>query len=189
MNIKEKIIFAYSEIATQQGFYRVSMDELSARAGVSKRTIYRYFQSKEDIIEAVIDNFLSSVGAEIDGILSTNNEPEQILSSIMNVFYRVGRTIINPIVMRDLRTHYPHFWKKIDEYRMNRVHHVIQAILQKNEAPTIRDYDPCIITALVISSIQTILTPEFILSNNLSFEGTVLQLIEFLKHGLLKEKE
>jgi AcrR family transcriptional regulator len=188
MNIKERIILAYSEMATQQGFYRISMEELSIRAGVSKRTIYRYFESKEDIIEAVIDNFLSSVGTEIDEVLSTGAEPEEILSSIMNVFYRVGRTIINPIVMRDLRTHYPHFWKKIDVYRMSRVHHVIQAILQENRAATIRDYDSCIITALVISSIQTILNPEFILSNNLSFEGTVLQLIEFFKHGLLKEQ-
>lgn len=189
MNIRDKIIFAYSEMAVVYGFYRISMDELSVRAGVSKRTIYRYFESKEAIIEAVIDNFLTRVGREMDEVISSDAPPEEMLSRIMNIFFRIGRTIINPLVMNDLRTHYPNFWKKIDDYRMTKIHLVIQAVFQQNGEGRIRDFDPRIVSTIIITSIQTILNPEFILSNNLNFEDAVYQLIEFIKHGLLEEKE
>lgn len=47
------------------GFNGVSMDELVAEAGGSKATLYRYFDSKEALFEAIIDDIAApAVGAE-----------------------------------------------------------------------------------------------------------------------------
>ncbi|MDX9871739.1 MAG: TetR/AcrR family transcriptional regulator [Clostridia bacterium] len=187
MDIRDKIISAYQEMVITHGFYRVSMDALAAKSGVSKRTIYRYFQSKEELIEAVIDKMLLLVGGKIDRVLSEAGTPEEAISGILNVLFSLGRGIINPLTISDLRTHYPHFWKKIDDFRMKRINLLIQAILRQNSGERIRNIDPRILTALVLSSVQTILNPEFIVSNNLDFDEAVNQLVEILKYGLLKE--
>lgn len=187
MNNKEKIIKAYSNMAAKQGFYRVTMDELSAQAGVSKKTVYRYFESKEAIIEAVIDLFLMKVGNEIEEALSGNTSFEETLERVLSIFYNAGRTLINPIAMNDLSTHYPQFWEKINNYRMKRIHLFIDFLLRHNKNKHMLKFDPCIVTALLISAVQTILNPEFIIRNNLTFEEALEQLVEFMKYGFLNE--
>jgi TetR/AcrR family transcriptional regulator len=41
------------------GFKKANVDEIAARAGVSKPLIYRYFESKEQLFEAVVDRVIS----------------------------------------------------------------------------------------------------------------------------------
>jgi AcrR family transcriptional regulator len=44
----------------EHGFNGVSMDQLVAAAGGSKATLYRYFDSKESLFEAIIDDIASA---------------------------------------------------------------------------------------------------------------------------------
>ena len=45
----------------EHGFNGVSMDQLVAESGGSKATLYRYFNSKESLFEAIIDDIASRV--------------------------------------------------------------------------------------------------------------------------------
>ena len=49
-----KILDAASALFWRQGFARVSMDEVAARAGVTKRTLYQHFRSKDDLMAAAL---------------------------------------------------------------------------------------------------------------------------------------
>lgn len=179
---------ALSELSKTKGFYRVTMDELAARAGLSKRTLYRYFPGKEAIIEAVIDYNLSRIGKEMDKILLSNCNPQEAFGQILNLFYREGRNLINPLVMQDLIAHYPQYWRKIDEYRMQKAQKVIKTLVGYDKDGA-RGLNPKIVTAIIMSSIQAVLNPEFILANNLTFEETVVQVIDFFKYGIIKDNK
>ena len=39
------------------GFTRTSLDTIAARAGVTKRTLYSYFRSKDDLLAAVLSHY------------------------------------------------------------------------------------------------------------------------------------
>jgi AcrR family transcriptional regulator len=52
---KERILHAGYELFFRQGFTRVSVDAIANRAGVTKRTVYYHFSSKDDIIAAVLE--------------------------------------------------------------------------------------------------------------------------------------
>jgi AcrR family transcriptional regulator len=49
-----KILDAAYGLFWRQGFLRVSMDEIAARAGVTKRTLYQHFRSKDDLMTAAL---------------------------------------------------------------------------------------------------------------------------------------
>src|SRR3977135_1011544 len=38
----------------RQGFLRVSIDKIAARAGITKRALYQHFRSKDDLIAAAL---------------------------------------------------------------------------------------------------------------------------------------
>ena len=46
----EAIVAVAIELLEQQGFERTTVDEIAAAAGLAKRTIFRHFSSKPDIV-------------------------------------------------------------------------------------------------------------------------------------------
>jgi AcrR family transcriptional regulator len=51
---RRRIIDAAYECIWRSGFARTSVDSIAARAGVTKRTLYGYFRSKDDLLAAVL---------------------------------------------------------------------------------------------------------------------------------------
>jgi AcrR family transcriptional regulator len=49
-----RILDAAYGLMWRQGFLRVSMDEIAERAGVTKRTLYQHFPSKDDLLAATL---------------------------------------------------------------------------------------------------------------------------------------
>ncbi|WP_342627917.1 TetR/AcrR family transcriptional regulator [Nguyenibacter vanlangensis] len=62
------------------GFHATGVDTILAESGISKRTLYKYFPSKEDLIEAVLDFYGEDIIRELFDPLPSNADPrEQIL--------------------------------------------------------------------------------------------------------------
>ena len=51
---REKIIDAAYGLFWRQGFVRASMDDIAARASITKRTLYQHFRSKDDLMVVVL---------------------------------------------------------------------------------------------------------------------------------------
>ncbi len=53
--VREHMLYVAKDLFLEEGFERASMDEIAARAGVSKRTVYAHFERKELLYLAVIE--------------------------------------------------------------------------------------------------------------------------------------
>jgi AcrR family transcriptional regulator len=185
MNIKDRIIAACRDLSRQRGFHNINMDELAARAGVSKRTVYRYFSGKEAIIEATLDVFMDEVAFEADQLMQNEEEPARILSNLLNYLFINGQFVINPYSFNDLRVYYPRLWQKIDRFRLERIVSVLDYTNHNGKSALLSEVDPRIVSAVILASIQTVLNPNFVLANNLTFEETARQLNTLLLNGCL----
>ena len=67
---RDKILRAARACYSKQGMDRATLDDIAHEAGISRRTVYRYFNSKQAVIQAVVDeqalDFLRSVRHEIE---------------------------------------------------------------------------------------------------------------------------
>ena len=50
MTKKQEVIAAARELFQTYGYKKVSMDEIAKKSGVTKKTIYTYFEDKDDLI-------------------------------------------------------------------------------------------------------------------------------------------
>jgi AcrR family transcriptional regulator len=57
-NKRDLILDAMQDMLTDSGSESVSVSDIARRAGIGKGSIYYYFKSKEDILDAVIERFL-----------------------------------------------------------------------------------------------------------------------------------
>jgi len=101
------------------------MDELAACAHISKRTLYRYYPSKEDLITIVIDDFLATMGSQADQLMASAAPPQQVVRTLLFRLMDQGKFIIGPRSLEDLRSIYPHLWEKIDQFRMTKIREMI----------------------------------------------------------------
>lgn len=62
----EQIIKAAIIEFQQQGFAQANMDRITVRAGVSKRTLYKYFESKKNLFDAICVRLSMRVSRELD---------------------------------------------------------------------------------------------------------------------------
>jgi AcrR family transcriptional regulator len=62
---REAILAVAAEVFYEDGFQAASMSEIAARVGGSKGTLYNYFDSKEALFEAHIQDTCGKIGAVI----------------------------------------------------------------------------------------------------------------------------
>jgi AcrR family transcriptional regulator len=60
------IVAAALQVFSEKGFAGARIEEIAARAGVSKGTVYLYFETKEDIFRAVVQQALAPNIEEIE---------------------------------------------------------------------------------------------------------------------------
>ena len=71
---QEQILKAAKELFTKYGFKKVSMDEIASETGVTKKTVYSYFSSKEELLKDVIKEELQNIRKIIDKAEKQSND-------------------------------------------------------------------------------------------------------------------
>ena len=80
--MKQKILEKSNELFLNLGFKSVTMDEIASALGVSKKTIYKYFKNKTELVDAVTNHMFDTISCGIDGICELNMNPIKELFSI-----------------------------------------------------------------------------------------------------------
>ncbi len=52
---EELILLSTEEVLLEKGYYEMSMDEIAARVGIAKGTLYLHFAKKEDLVFALLE--------------------------------------------------------------------------------------------------------------------------------------
>src|ERR1700761_5295821 len=75
------------------GFHATRMDAALAGSGISKRTIYKYFSSKEDLLEAVLRLYNEVIGHEVFEPVATISAPRAKMVAVFDVRKTAGRSL------------------------------------------------------------------------------------------------
>ena len=69
------------------GFAATKMDDVAAKAGVAKGTVYLYFKDKQDLFEQIVREAVAPVIARIEGMALLPGAPtELVLKSLFEIF-------------------------------------------------------------------------------------------------------
>jgi len=115
-NIVEKA----TKLFMENGLHSVSMDDIASYSGVSKKTLYWNFQSKEMIVKTIVQKLISKTSKYIrvypDISPNAVREIENFSEHILAVF-----EILTPKFLRDLKKYYPEAYIQLIVFRDNSI--------------------------------------------------------------------
>jgi AcrR family transcriptional regulator len=80
---RQQLLTAAQQVFVETGFHAASMDEIAAKAGVTKPVLYQHFGSKRDLYLAVLDSgarsFLETMQVALE---STHNNRDRVQAAI-----------------------------------------------------------------------------------------------------------
>ena len=188
---RERLILdAAEELLAEKGYHEMSIDEIAARVGVSKGTVYLHFPSKEELVLAQLERGMRRFIQSADVVLTSAASPSEKLRSLIELIY--GQTFRER----------SQFFTSIQENaelrnrlmdRKREFHEQWEALSQRvtqafDDGKSRGEFDVTIPTPLLVSMFWSLLSPHtyerVIEQEQVSIEEMVSHLSRFFFKGL-----
>jgi len=92
---KEEILAEATKLFASDGYARAKVDDLAARLGVGKGTIYRYFPTKEELFLSVADKAMENLQNAINNAALRLDDPFDKISAAIEAYLAFFETNMN----------------------------------------------------------------------------------------------
>jgi len=168
MEVKDKIVEMGEEKFFREGFYKTTMDDVASELRMSKKTIYKFFPSKEDLVMAIAKHFMSKLKDKIIPALNSDKNAIDKLEELMKILAKTSEKI-SPKRMEEMKRHFPSLWNEIDNFRTEMMFdNITRVIDQGKQEGLFLDFPTSVVMNMLVASVRTIVNPDFILNNNIS---------------------
>jgi AcrR family transcriptional regulator len=186
---KQRVLDKVTAKFMESGITKVTLDEVAAELSMSKKTVYKYFHSKDDLLREVVRLMLAGVEREVTDITNSDDPFERkmtrLLTLIGKMVQRVGRQF-----QVDVQRFAPSLWKEIDTFRRERIFVKVKQMFQQAKQENIfrNDLDVELFYLVFINTAQGIMNPKTLSENSFSAEEAFRGIIKIIYEGALTEE-
>lgn len=169
------------------GYAQCTMDELAAELGMSKKTLYVHFASKEALVRAVIEDLGREVRASADALIANRqlNFAEKLRGFAEGMAERMTR--MNPLLLRDLQRFAPEVYQLVARMREENIPYVFGRFIEEGQlAGLVRtDLRTDFAVTFFLQAMHGLLTPSTMDRLGMTPREIAPRAIELLFAGLL----
>ena len=161
MKKKEKIINGALELFIRNGVKSMNMDEVATNLGISKKTLYVYFNNKQDLVQNCFQKHYDLVSEMINTSAAQFENAIDELFAIDDSCSLVMKQT-NPYLLGELKRYYPNTWALIEQLKQKVLFDILKNNLNKGIEQEIyrNEIDVNIIAKLMISRIDALINDE-----------------------------
>lgn len=157
---EDLIVQAAEEVLSERGYHDMSIDEIAARVGIAKGTVYLHFASKEELVFALfereIDTFFHTLEETSVLPLSARARLEMIQSALYKGIGKRIQLLLSLYSTMEVRKEVFERKAYIHEL-MDTISVRISVLLEEGKAAG--EFDPSLPTAVMLSTFFTLLSP------------------------------
>lgn len=131
--MKEQIIKKATDLFLKLGFKSVTMDDIASAMCISKKTIYKYFTTKEDLIEQGTTSIHQKIITLMNAIVSKNYNAIKENFEMRKMFKEMFQTFDHSPAYQ-LKKHYPEIYDQLISNAMEECRHLFRKNIEKGIA-------------------------------------------------------
>lgn len=191
-----QILEAALAVFAERGLAAARLEDIAKKAGLSKGTIYLYFDNKEDLFRAVVRNTVIAFIEHAEGFLAAERDPRQALIAWMDGYWSWLRSPVFPAMHRMMTSELVHFPDLAAFYAtevIERSQRLVSGLLERGmDAGVLRRMEPLVaarmLSALFVSHASWYHQRSSIKSlTQLPDEQLLAQMRDFFFHAMRPE--
>lgn len=162
VEIKERIKQASHELVMKFGLRSVSMDDIAASVGMSKKTLYQHYQDKEELVAAVVEGVIH------DNQCTCNQHLRAADNAVHEIFLAMEMMVemfqsMNPAIIYEMQKYHPQAYEKFHQHKTQFLLHHMQQNLARGIAEELYrpDVNPQIMAHFRVESMFIPFNPDF----------------------------
>ena len=191
--IKNRILDKAKYEFAKHGYSKVKTESLAVDSGISKRTLYENFPSKEILLSEIIDSELKHVKEHLESVVKKINEPDadfvRVLKALWNIM-SISSSTFTKEFFEDLKKYAPAQWAKIESFRVEQIKSNFTKLhsfgVKKGYIKSNIDKD--VFYLIFHYSFNNILIPEIVCELHVSTKEAMENIIDVLLTGSLTDK-
>jgi len=185
---EEQILEEGFESVADSGVRSFTVDALSKRLAMSKKTIYKFFPSKEKLIQSIIHYVFNRINSVFHNVMTDEPNPAVQYIKIMEKISKfAGRTPVHRLA--ELKSSYPSIWKELEIFRLSQADKFYVILKNAQDQGLARDDINMKSAAIVyINVINSTFQPEFFLKNDLPIKETIRGFVQVVARGIFTPK-
>ncbi|HLV00415.1 MAG TPA: helix-turn-helix domain-containing protein [Acidobacteriota bacterium] len=172
------------------GFASVTMDDIARELGMSKRTLYHHFSSKEELLLKAVEQKLYQVGSGLDEIIG--RQDLSFIEKMPAVLEFLSLNLPRPskAFVRDVNRFVPHIWTTVDSRRVEIIRRCFSRLLSEGiqEGSVRNDVQPELLIMVLLTLVQHLVTPETLSRLPVTLNQLFEQVIDLFFRGVLSEE-
>jgi len=161
-NSKQKIVQAAEALFKRHGIDRVTVEEISEMAGLSKVTFYKYFDNKLAVVSHILESAFITGQQKFDAILAKDSSFKHQVRELVNFKMMQTRQFSDEFI-NDLMTG-PHFRERVKEMAQIQNQRFIKLFEQGQARGDIRPDLPIPFLLHYLSQLESLFTSEDLLA-------------------------
>ena len=192
IDIKKQILEKAKLEFAKYGYSNVKTDTIAQLVGISKKTLYNYFNSKEELLVTILDNELQRIKSLIKSLINDLETNEfdfiEILIRLWNIMSD-SSSLLTKEFFEDISKSLPKQWEKLENFRKDQMKlnfgriHTIG--VQKGYVKSNINKD--ILYLIFYNSLHNILVPEIVSNLPLTTKDTLQNIFDVLLTGVLTD--
>ncbi len=187
---RQRIVDAARAHFFSHGFRRVTMNDLAAELGISKKTLYVHFPDKMAVLEAVLADKFAGVQAKLEQV--TREHAHDFPAALHELLANTQRELdeIKPPFVRDMRQKAPHVFKTVERRRSELIGHFFgKLFVEGQRAGMVRKDIPArIMIEILLGTVQTIVNPAKVEELGLTPRSAFSAVLDVVLEGVLTRK-
>ena len=176
------------ESVADGGVRAFTVDALSKRLAMSKKTIYKFFPTKKNLIHSIMHFVFGQINGVFKKVMTEEPNPALQYIKIMEKICKfAGRTPVHKLV--ELKSLYPEIWKEVESFRLSHQEY-FYIILKNAQDQGLAHIDINMKSAAIvyINIVNSTFQPEFFLKNDLPIRDTIHGFVQIVARGIFTEK-
>ncbi|GKX67413.1 TetR/AcrR family transcriptional regulator [Inconstantimicrobium mannanitabidum] len=166
------------------GLRKFTMDEIAAEIKVSKKTIYKYFNSKDDIIA---EYFREIVESDKNYTIEAIKKADSLEEKLNSIIYSYHKYKLPISVLDEAYKFYQDQWEKVQQLKDFKLNLIKETIKEAIDQGIVKpDIQLSIISTILESVSNTFLDYKFLSQNDMTMKEAMNQVMSILLHGIIK---
>ncbi|WP_102400262.1 TetR/AcrR family transcriptional regulator [Haloimpatiens massiliensis] len=182
--MKNTIMKVAAEKIQCHGLRKFTMNEIASELKISKKTIYKYFKSKNDIIFEYFKEIIESDKKYTMEGIEKESSLEDKLSSIIFSYHKYKLPVS---ILDEAYKFYYEKWKEIESlknFKLKLIENILKEAMESGELK--EGIDIHIISFILESVSSTLLDYKFLSKNNITMKDAMDDTLKILLYGILK---